>query len=72
MNRHKDHLTASCPYFQTRSDYKGGHWVLCCLGSKAFETAWERNQFYKTMCCERSDLCEIRTIGKVKRRGPKP
>lgn len=67
MKRHKDHLTATCPYFQSRTDYRGGHWVVCCLGHKGFRTAWERNQYYEKMCCRRVAPCELREIGKVEK-----
>ncbi len=69
MTRHKDGLTASCPYFQERQDYKAGHWVRCRMGSKCFMGTWERDQYYRNICCQNGRECELLDI--VKRRGPK-
>lgn len=69
MGHHKDGLTASCPHFQERKDYKGGHWIRCRIGTKAFCSAWERNQHYKTICCQCGRGCELLDI--MTRRGPK-
>lgn len=55
---HRDGLTATCRHFQTRKDYRGGHWVQCAMGQIAFETAWERNQYYKQICCRGGRMCE--------------
>lgn len=70
MARHRDHLTASCPHFKARNDYKGAHWIQCAVGNKSFRTAWERNQHYRTICCRNGGGCELLEI--TKRRGPKP
>ena len=69
LTRHKDGLTASCPHFQARKDYMGGHWIQCRMGTKGFRDAWERNQYYKTICCQCGKGCELIDIRKV--RGPK-
>ncbi len=69
MGHHKDHLTANCPHFQARNDYQGGHWIQCARGHKGFKSAWERNQYYKTICCHCGGGCELIDI--EKRRGPK-
>ena len=69
MNRHRDQLTASCPHFKARTDYQGGHWIACAMGNKGFRSAWERNQYYKTICCQDGRGCELLDINK--RRGPK-
>jgi hypothetical protein len=69
MGHHKDGLTASCPHFQERQDYKAGHWIRCRMGSKCFGDTWERNQYYKAICCEGGRGCELIDIKKA--RGPK-
>ena len=67
MSHHKDHLTASCPHFQARNDYQCGHWIQCAMGRKGFKTAWERNQYYKNICCNDEHDCEIMNIQKGRR-----
>lgn len=67
MNRHRDHLTANCPHFQARNDYQGGHWIQCAMGCKGFKNAWERNQYYKTICCHCGGGCELIDINKGRR-----
>ncbi len=69
MKCHRDHMTATCPHFQARNDYRGGHWIQCTMGRRGFSTAWERNQHYKAICCEGGKGCELINIKKV--RGPK-
>ena len=69
MGHHKDHLTASCPHFKTRTDYQGGHWIICAMGRKGFHSTWERNQHYKAICCNCGKGCELIDIEKA--RGPK-
>lgn len=66
---HKDRLTASCPHFRARSDYRGCHLIECAMGAKAFGGVWERDQYYRTICCECGRGCELLDIDK--RRGPK-
>ena len=69
MGQHKDGLTASCPHFQERRDYLGGHWIQCAMGQRAFRSAWERNQYYKVICCQCGRGCELIDI--EDRRRPK-
>ena len=69
MGHHKDRLTASCPHFKARVDYMGGHWIQCAMGTRGFKTAWERNQYYKAICCNCGRGCELLDIEKA--RGPK-
>lgn len=69
MGHHKDHLTASCPHFKARTDYHGGHWITCAMGRKGFRNAWERNQYYRAICCSCGRGCELIDIKKA--RGPK-
>ena len=52
MGHHKDGLTATCPHFQARKDYRGGHWIQCAMGMRVFVSAWERNLYYKAICCQ--------------------
>lgn len=69
MKCHRDGLTATCPHFRERKDYRGGHWIECSMGTRAFPTGWERNQHYKAICCRGGSGCELLDINK--RRGPK-
>ena len=39
------------------------------MGSKCFGDTWERNQYYKAICCNGGRDCELIDIKKV--RGPK-
>ena len=67
MGHHKDNLTSNCPHFQSRNDYQGGHWIQCAMGRKGFKNAWERNQYYKTICCHCGGGCELIGINKGRR-----
>lgn len=74
--KHKDGLTASCPHFEERKSYLGGHWIKCRMGTKAFGSTWERNLYYKEICCRKGSMCELIEIKRqakpiTKRRGPK-
>ena len=69
MEGHRDRMTATCPHFEARNDYRGRHWIQCGMGRRCFETAWERNQHYKAICCESGKGCELIDI--KKERGPK-
>lgn len=68
---HKDGLTAKCRHFDAREDYRGAHWIRCTMGTKAFETAWERNQYYSKICCGHPGSCLLLNIHQDReRRGP--
>ena len=67
MGHHKDGLTANCPYFQERSDYRGGHKIQCAMGFKNYKDAWERNQHYKAICCNGGKGCILIDIEKERR-----
>ena len=62
MGGHKDGLTASCRHFEVRKDYRSGHWIQCRMGTRAFESAWERNQYYRSICCQGGRGCELMNI----------
>lgn len=60
--RHKDQLTASCPDFRARLDYKGGHWIECAIGAKQFDSTEERDRYYRCACCRRGRGCEMLSL----------
>lgn len=72
MGGHKDGLTASCRHFEERKDYRGGHWIQCRMGTRAFATAWERNQYYEQICCRCGSGCELLNIRDRMKRGADP
>ena len=60
--KHKDQLTATCPGFTARTDYKGGHWIECAAGTKLFPSAEDRDRHYRCACCRRGRGCELREM----------
>lgn len=52
MNKHRDGLTARCPWFEERCDW-GGIYVIKCRARivRVYRSRSERNAYYKTHCC---------------------
>ena len=59
---------ARCRKFKARVDYRSMHIIDCACGKIAFDNVWERDQYYKNMCCTwYKDCARLKMDSKMKK-----